>query len=150
MIIDNIANWERYKNIHPNIAKALQYIHEHKDDLTLENGTYTLSPDQVIVHVLDKQTQTRESAKMEIHQRFMDIHYIISGAERCGVAPLPEHIDYNSEADNGFWECRDTYSVVIGENEFYAVWPMEPHCPLCHADGQAKDIRKIICKVKVD
>ena len=53
----------------------------------------------------------------------MDIHYIICGAERCGIAPVAEEsdIDYNPETDNGFWECKDTYDVMINEGEFYAV-----------------------------
>lgn len=87
---------------------------------------------------------------MEIHKRFMDIHYIIKGAERCGIAELPPQVDYNEETDNGFYDCEDTGSVRIGEGEFYAVWPLEPHCPLCNAGEETETVRKIICKVKVD
>lgn len=63
------------------------------------------------------------------------------GADRSG---------YDAEKDNGFWDCVDDYSVLIREGEFYAVWPMEPHCPLCNAEEKTEAVRKIICKVKVD
>lgn len=149
MIVDNLVNLERYTGCHQNIAAALQYIAEHVNDPALEDGCYPIIPDEVIVHVLSKSTRPREEAQMEIHKRFMDIHYMIKGSEACGVAPLGEEIDYNPETDNGFWDCEDSYRVVIGEGEFYAVWPMEPHCPLCSVNG-VENVRKIICKVKVD
>ena len=152
MIIETINNRKRYQGVHPNIEKALAFIEEHKDDQELEDGVYTVVPDEVIVYVLSKESHARESAKMEIHKKFMDIHYMIDGAERCGIAPLPDisKIDYSDETDNGFWDCKDTYDVLIREGEFYAVWPMEPHCPLCNAEDKKKSVRKIICKVKVD
>ena len=150
MIVDHIKNHARYTGCHKNIAAALQYIAEHADDPALETGTHVLVPDEVIVHVIEKDSQLRSNVKMEIHKKFMDIHYIIEGAERCGIAPLAENVDYDAATDNGFWDCEDSGSVRIGPGEFYAVWPLEPHCPLCAADGTPAPVRKIICKVKVD
>ena len=152
MVVDSIKNIERYENIHPNISTALHFIAEHEEDPELEDGRYELIPDEVIVYVLSKESHYREEAEMEIHKKFMDIHYMICEAERCGIAPLPKEseIDYSDETDNGFWKCEDTYNVRIGKGEFYAVWPMEPHCPLCNAGEQKETVRKIICKVKVD
>lgn len=150
MIVDHIKNWKRYQGCGENIAAALRFIEERAQDPALTNGTYELVPGEVIVHVLDKESHARGDAKMEIHKKFMDIHYIITGAERCGVAPLPEEVAYDEATDNGFWDCADDYSVLIREGEFYAVWPMEPHCPLCNAGEKTEAVRKIICKVKVD
>ncbi|MBQ0000633.1 MAG: YhcH/YjgK/YiaL family protein [Clostridiales bacterium] len=152
MIIDQISNMSRYMSSHKNIATALQFIADHANDPELQDGTYPIVPDEVIVHVVTKDTHAREAAKMEIHKKFMDIHYIIRGAERCAVAVLPpmEEIDYSDETDNGFWDCEDTFNVRIGEGEFYAVWPLEPHCPLCNAGESEENVRKFIVKVKVD
>ena len=138
MIVDHIKNRGRYEHCHKNIAAALQFIAEHADDPELKDGSYPVIPDEVIVHVLTKETHGRDEAKMEIHKNFMDIHYIIKGAESCAVAPLaPEQdIAYDPNTDNAFWD--------------YAVWPMEPHCPLCNTAEEPETIRKIICKVKVD
>lgn len=152
MIIDHIKNRGRYLNSHRNIAAALEYIAKYAVDPGLKDGTYPVIPGEVTVHVVTKDTHARKEARMEIHKNFMDIHYILRGAERCMVAPLAEEsaIDYDPETDNGFWDCTDSYDVMIGEGEFYAVWPMEPHCPLCDVADGSKNIRKIICKVKVD
>lgn len=150
MIVDHIKNYTRYLGCHKNIAAALQFLTEKADDPALENGTYVLIPDEVIVHVIEKDLHRRADAKMEIHKKFMDIHYIIAGAERCGCASLGDAVDYDPKIDNGFWDCEDAYDVKIGPGEFDAVWPMEPHCPLCAADGEPAAVRKIICKVRVD
>lgn len=150
LIVDHINNYRRYLGCDKNIAAVLQFIVEKADDATLENGIYTLIPNEVIVHVLEKESHARTDTKMEIHKNFMDIHYIIKGAERCGIAPLAEQINYDEKTDNGFYPCEDTYDVLIREGEFYAVWPMEPHRPLCNAEDGEKTVRKIICKVKVD
>ncbi len=150
MIIDHIDNSSRYISGNKNIAAALEFIKKHASDPKLQDGQYQVIPGEVIVHVLTRETHDRKDAKMEIHKNFMDIHYMIKGSERCGVASLSEKIDYDPESDNGFWDCQDDYSIVIGEGEFYAVWPMEPHCPLCNTTEKIENIRKIICKVKID
>ena len=76
MIVDSIKNIERYENIHPNISTALHFIAEHEEDPELEDGRYELVPDEVIVYVLSKESHYREEAEMEIHKKFMDIHYM--------------------------------------------------------------------------
>ena len=135
-------NIERYENIHPNISTALILLQNMKKIQNLKMGDMNLFPDEVIVYVLSKESHYREEAEMEIHKKFMDIHYMICEAERCGIAPLPKEseIDYSDETDNGFWKCEDTYNVRIGKGEFYAVWPMEPHCPLCNAGEQKETV----------
>ncbi len=151
MITDKITNIRRYEGIDENIIKALKAIKEYSEKKELQDGTYEIVNDEIILHVITKETHKRSEAKMEIHKNFMDIHYMIKGQERCFVSALPseESIDYNPETDNGFWECEDTGSISIGEGEFYAVWPLEPHCPLCNVGEDSEMIRKFIVKVRV-
>ncbi|MDO5405824.1 MAG: YhcH/YjgK/YiaL family protein [Eubacteriales bacterium] len=150
MIVDHIKNYSRYTDCSGNIKKALEFLANEAQNPELEDGTYVLIPDEVIAHVITKDSHNRYDADMEIHKKFMDIHYIIEGGERCGVAPLAEDISYDENTDNGFYACDDTYDVVIQKGEFYAVWPMEPHCPLCNIGNQQQKVKKVICKVKID
>lgn len=151
MIIDHIQNAARYFGCNENIRAALQFLAENTDPDALQDGAHEIIPNEVIAHVITASTHSRTSADMEIHKEFMDIHYMIDGAERCGVAPLPtEDIPYDAEKDIGFYPCEDTYDVRIGPNEFYAVWPMEPHRPLCNAEADEAPVRKIVVKVKID
>lgn len=59
MIVDHIKNRSRYEHCHKNIAAALQFIAEHADDPELKDGSYPVIPDEVIVHVLTKETHGR-------------------------------------------------------------------------------------------
>ena len=149
MFADRLEHIGRYLNCHPNIAHALRFIQAHGQDEALADGKYVLIPNQVIAHVVSVNTRARETAQMEIHEQFMDIHYILRGEENCAFAPLDPSVQVDPKTDNGFWDCADTGSIRVQEGEFYAVWPREPHCPLI-STGKDAPIRKIICKVKID
>lgn len=150
MIKDNIKNNSRYNNCNTNIQKALSFIVEKAEDTALEDGKYVVAKDEVIAYVVTKETKDRQDMKMEIHKKFMDIHYILEGSERCSVSDLSQKIDYDEETDNGFYDIEDTGSILVEKGEFYAVWPMEPHCPLCNPRNKSEKVKKIICKVKVE
>lgn len=150
MIIDNIKNNSRYNSCHINIQKALSFIMEKAEDAALEDGKYVVVTDEVIAYVVSKETKNRQDMKMEIHKNFMDIHYILEGSERCCVSELSQNISYDEETDNGFYDIQDTGSILVQKGEFYAVWPMEPHCPLCNPKNKSEKVKKIICKVKVE
>ena len=149
MIVDSLKNISRYTASHPNIRTALEFAASHLGENAPADGTYVLIPDQVIIHVISKDTHPRETAQMELHEQFMDIHAMISGSEACCMGPVPATYNYDAKGDIAFWDCEDNGCVCIDEGEFYAVWPMEPHCPLCSVDG-TRPIRKMICKVRVD
>lgn len=154
MIYDQICKASRYANTNKNIKTALDFIMEHQNDEKLEDGRYELVPDEVIIHVLSKNTVPADEAEMEIHKKYMDIHYMIEGSERCGITPMTPELErmipYDPETDNGFFQCDNTFEVTVNPGEFYAVWPMEPHRPLCNAAGKSIPVRKMICKVNVD
>ncbi len=151
MIKDSISKIHRYDGIDSNIIKTLKLIKEYAYKQELQDGVYEVVKNEIIIHVITKETHKRSEAKMEIHKNFMDIHYMLEGREVCYVGDLPDKykVDYSEDTDNGFFDCMDTGKITIGDGEFYAVWPMEPHCPLCEDGESTKTVRKIIAKVRV-
>jgi biofilm protein TabA len=152
MIIDQIVNFERYKDIDINIKKALEFIYSHKDEEDMPDGKHEIIADEVIAFVISKDTVDEVIADMEIHKKFMDIHYMLQGKEKGCFVNLPEDIEsysYDDAADITFFKSQSVNSVVIDKGEFYAVWPYEPHKPLCNVDKESGFVKKIICKVKV-
>lgn len=154
MIFDQIKHASRYYETNNNIKIALEFIKKNALGDKLIDGKYELIPGEVTAFVLTKETVKQSEAKMEIHKKYMDIHYLINGCEVCGIAPIMDNpegvIPYDEQSDNGFFECENSFQVKADEGEFYAVWPMEPHRPLCNAYEESMPVRKIICKVKVD
>lgn len=152
MLFDHINHYTRYNNLNDNIKAALDFIYTHRIDETIEDGRYEIIPDQVIAYVVSKDTITISKAGMEIHKKFMDIHYMLKGQERCGMMPLPKDSDkasYDEEGDIAFFDQGDDSSILVHQGEFYAVWPYEPHRPLCSVEDKSEKVRKIICKVIV-
>lgn len=149
MVMDSLQHIDRYTAGSASIAAALHAMAEMAQKPDLADGTYTIIPDEVIVHVLTKQTRPVSEAQMEIHAHFMDIHCMLDGAERCGVAPLAENVVVDPQTDNGFYACENAYDVLIGEGEFYMVWPFEPHRPLCNSADTVDTVRKMIAKVRI-
>ncbi|SCP98272.1 YhcH/YjgK/YiaL family protein [Anaerobium acetethylicum] len=152
MIFDQIKNYARYTKTDENIKAALEFIDLHKDNKEILDGKYEIIPDQVTAYVVSKDTILAEDAEMEIHKKFMDIHYMLKGQESCGLTELSMDVQeaaYDDAGDISLFSAEDTNVVVVSEGEFYAVWPYEPHRPLCNVQGTSRKIRKIICKVKV-
>lgn len=149
MVTDHIRNCARYAPCDGNIKAALDFMKEKAGDRDLEDGTYVVVPDEVTAYVLSKESKAVSECQMEIHKKYMDIHFILEGAERCGFAPLQDDVAYDEETDNGFYQCDDTSEIVVREGEFYMVWPLEPHRPLCNVGTSPEQVRKIICKVRI-
>ncbi|MGB8455742.1 MAG: YhcH/YjgK/YiaL family protein [Anaerocolumna sp.] len=152
MILDQIVNFERYKGVDTNIKKALEFIYSHKDDADMPDGKYEIAADEVNAFVISKDTVDEITADMEIHKKFMDIHYMLKGKEKCCLVNPPEDIDeysYDDTADITFFKSQRSNYVVIDKGEFYAVWPFEPHKPLCNVNKESEFVKKIICKVKI-
>lgn len=149
MIYDTLENADRYSSCNPIIAEAFRYIREHKDGKDLADGKYVLIPDVLIANVISGNNRDRKDAMMEVHEKFMDIQYIIEGEEICTIAPLDPTVKMDPEGDIGFWACEDTGSILVRQGEFYIVWPKEPHCPMI-CNGESKPERKIVCKVRIN
>ncbi|MDW2799172.1 YhcH/YjgK/YiaL family protein [Clostridium boliviensis] len=153
MILDQIIHLNRYISADDGIKAALKFIYSHKDEAEMPDGKYEIIKDQVTAFVVSKDTVNQSSAEMEIHKKFMDIHYVLKGKEMCCLADLPQDIEscsYDEEADITFFPGKSTDSITIGRGDFYAVWPYEPHKPLCNPGEKSEFVKKIICKVKID
>ncbi len=150
MIIDQILHAGRYQHVDVNIAKALAFIYEHKDEQKSVDGIYEIIPNQIVAYIVTKETVLAEDAKMEIHKEHMDIHYLLEGSEICGFTKhFGKDSEYDAQNDIAFSNCIDETSIVVNQGEFYAVWPEEPHRPLVCTEGKPAKIRKIICKVSL-
>ena len=148
MIMDQILHAGRYQHVDGNIAKALAFIYEHRDDQNLPDGVYEIVPSQVLAYVVTKETVSAADAKMEIHEKKMDIHYVLEGSEVCGFTTnFGKNVEYDEQNDIAFSDCPDEISIVVHQGEFYAVWPEEAHRPLVCIDEIPAKVRKIICKV---
>src|SRR5882757_394750 len=86
MIIDTLANADKYKNTHPLFAKAFAYIKSQQLD-TLEPGKYPVEGTDIHASVSSKDGLKAADAKFEAHNNYIDIQVCISATEQMGWKP---------------------------------------------------------------
>ena len=127
---------------------ALEYI-ENTDLSELENGKHLIDGDNLFVNIVDSQMKTPEQARLEVHDKYIDIQVPLSGEERFGVKPRKDCTEpdgeFNAEKDILFYKDKDWTTVTVKVGEAITFDPDTAHAPLI---GEGT-IHKAIFKVKV-
>lgn len=136
-----------YKN-NPNYLKAEEFI--AKNDLNaLENGKHVIDGDDLYVNIVDSNMKTPQDARLEVHDKYIDIQIPLSKGESFGVKPRSEcktaDGEYNAEKDILFYKDKDWETVDVKAGEQIVFAPETAHAPLI---GEGT-IHKAIFKVKV-
>ena len=148
MIIDRIENSQRLVALHPAFEKVFTFLRT-RDLQALPVGRMDLDGDIVYLKVEEPQTRSREAARLERHERYIDIQLPLVGTESYGWTPLqtlpvPE-TPYHAEADCAFYQAPFSVLFSLEPGEFAIFFPEDAHAP-CIGEGY---LRKIVVKVKL-
>ena len=132
----------------PNYIKALEYI-KNTDLNALEAGKHFIDGDKLFVNINDSALKTPEQARLEVHDKYIDIQIPLSKDESFGVKPRSEcrepDGEFNTEKDILFYKDKDWKTVSVKAGEMIVFAPETAHAPLI---GEGS-IHKAIFKVKV-
>lgn len=145
MVIDNLKNLRDYVSLNPLFAKAFDYI-ESTDLKALEPGKIVLIENELIVNVSQIGPKTKEQAKLETHNEFIDIQVPLSDVEVMGYTQredLPE-AEYDDNVDMTLYEGAAADYITVKPGMFALFFPEDGHAPGITPTG----LRKIIVKVK--
>lgn len=145
MVIDNLKNLRDYVSLNPLFAKAFDYI-ESTDLKALEPGKIVLIENELIVNVSQIGPKTKEQAKLETHNEFIDIQVPLSDVEVMGYTQredLPE-AEYDANVDMTLYEGAAADYITVKPGMFALFFPEDGHAPGITPTG----LRKIIVKVK--
>lgn len=149
MVIGNINHSGRYEGLHPAFAKVFEYVKTH-NLLHAELGKITLEGDDVFIINSEPECLTKEAQVLEYHQKYLDIHILLTGKETIGWKNLSdckvEKQAFDVENDYGLYQDAPTTYVTLQPNEFAIVYPEDAHAPII---GEGK-IRKLVVKIKVN
>lgn len=146
MIVDHIANIEKYMELSPAFAAGLAFLAAHSGGIGEDRVDIT--PD---VYALRKHYDSRDEAdcKWEAHKEFIDVQYVASGRECMGWGPKSafREVEYK--------EAKD-FIHLDGEGEFFpltagmfmVLYPEDAHEPMVRL-GESCPIEKIILKIRV-
>lgn len=145
MVIDNLKNLRDYVSLNPLFAKAMDYI-ESTDLKALEPGKIVLVENELIVNVNQIGPKTKEEAKLETHNEYIDIQIPLTDVEVMGYtqrADLPE-VEYDADKDLSLYEGLSDDYITVKPGMFTLFFPSDGHAPGITPTG----LKKIIIKVK--
>lgn len=146
MIVDRLENLEKYISLNPLFIKAIDFL-KSQDLNMMEIGKTELTKD-LIINVTQTTSKTKEQAKLETHNKFIDIQIPLSGPEIMGYTAgkdcIPANSPYDVEKDITFFEGLAEAYITIKPGMFAIFFPQDGHAPGITPDG----VKKIIVKVK--
>ena len=128
MVVDTLENLEKYASLNPLFAQAIEFLKSH-DLQAMEIGKTELKGKDLLVNIAQTKPKTKEEAKLETHNEFIDIQIPLSGTEIMGYT-----------AAKGLAE---TY-IAVKPGMFAIFFPQDGHAPGITPDG----VKKVIVKVK--
>lgn len=157
MIHDSLGHSAaKYYGLHPLFQTAFEYIDGHLDEFAdpASNGRHAIQGDDIFVIVGDNQLKRAEDAKMEAHDKYIDLQVMISGTESFGwarrAACTEPKGEFNAESDIIFYNDLPTSTVTALPGEFVIFFPEDAHAPLIRPEGVNGGTRKAIVKIKAD
>lgn len=146
MVVDKLENLEKYVSLNPLFAQAVEFLKSTDLDAH-EIGKITLKEGDLMVNFSQTRPKTKEEAKLETHNQFIDIQIPLSGIEVMGYTPrtdLPEET-YNAEKDITFYKGLAKDYLTIAPGMFAIFFPQDGHAPGITPDG----VKKVIVKVRI-
>ena len=83
MVVDTLENLEKYASLNPLFAQAIEFLKSH-DLQAMEIGKTELKGKDLLVNIAQTKPKTKEEAKLETHNEFIDIQIPLSGTEIMG------------------------------------------------------------------
>ena len=142
-----MKNCAAYYALSPHIEKAFKLFAE-VDWTKAEAGKMELDGKEIFANVQERGLKTKEEAKLEVHDKYIDIQILISGSEEAfgwadrSTLTQPKEA-FNAEKDIQFFEDEPQTYYTMRPGQFTILLPEDAHAPLV---GEGT-IRKVILKV---
>ena len=117
-----------YLGIHPNLDEALRRI---TPEFLNSLGTQRVDifPGKVWCTKFTYETIPDSESFFEAHEKFLDIHLMLSGCERVEIASPGCLTQFDSQPENDFYAYHGegTHKLVLRPGDFLVVWPDDAH-----------------------
>lgn len=144
MIFDFFENIDLY-NIDETVKNFILNINSD-----IEAGRHKIS-DHAFVNI--DNYKTRNEIKLEAHRKYIDIQFLIYGAEKVyttDLAGLDTEVEYSEEKDIMFFKIpkKPLNQVFLNKGKFVVLYPDDVHSP-CMAIDAPQEVKKAIVKIEI-
>lgn len=148
MILDRLDSHLKYTRLHGRFNEAFQFL-LRADLASIDDGRHVVDGEHLYASVEHRTGREREGARLEVHRRYIDIQYTVSGVEVIGWRPLAEcrrwTEPFEPGRDVGFFAERPDTWLVVPEGHFALFHPDDAHAPL----GGTGPVHKVVMKIEV-
>ena len=146
--INSVEFMKQYESDKALWSKVFAFLNDNKL-ATMAPGKYPIDGDNAYAMVSAGPPKKLEEVKWESHKKYIDLHYVISGKVKIGVAPVSK-----ATVTEPYSETRDAanYNVdgkflTATPKEFFLFFPQDAHRPDIKVDG-ADSLKKLVIKIK--
>ncbi len=151
MIFDKLENLKIYENIKPYAEQIVSFIEQVRQKGIVE-GQYALDGNRLFAIVQSYETKDWIDGKMEAHEKYADLQYIVDGEERIYVDfsdELEIEEDRTPKEDIIFYKKKENYGYnILNRGKFGYYAPQDAHMP-CMKNEEKRAVRKIVFKIAV-
>ena len=135
------------------VLEGLRFLSE-TDLASVPAGRIDIDGDRIFANVQDGLTRAKDENRPESHRRYLDIQYVVSGAETIGFAPLakagPVTEDFAETSDLLFYDImNDEMPLVLSEGSYAVFYPWDVHRPGCAVSNPGEKVRKVVVKIRL-
>ncbi len=115
-------------------------------------GTYPIDGTEMFALVREYETLDTEDEELERHKKYIDLQYMVSGAELVGHAFLKNQApskEYDATDDFMLFAESPSFFTKMEAGTFMIFFPTDLHMPCLKAD-EAKKVKKVVIKIRVD
>jgi len=152
VIFDKLENWEYYYS-----GSVSERVFNFLRSLTpdSEEKKYNLQGDDIFAQVRRYNTCSPESAVLETHQKYVDIHMLLTGSESIECFSrdgLLVDTPYDELKDAEFYKhnCSSVVRVNLLPGFFVVLSPQDAHMPGLMIENSPAIVKKVVVKVKVN
>ena len=135
------------------IQKAIRFAAE-TDFEQMEDGRIVIDGDNMFANLFHLTAKAPEEVRPEMHKKYVDVQFWISGEEFCGVAPYEGGstcVEAREEEDLYFYNHAENETLLRAKKGCYAVFfPNDIHRPGIWIEERPIHYRKVVVKVSVE
>jgi len=148
MILDTLAETNRYVALHPLFGRAFDFLRNGSVE-KLPDGRHEIDGNALYVVVARKLGQPRDRAILEAHRKYVDIQCVVEGADSIGWKSTLEcrsvKKSYSPSDDCELYADPPTFWSTVEAGSFAIFFPADAHAPMV-SEGF---LHKVVVKVAI-
>ncbi|GAA4436486.1 YhcH/YjgK/YiaL family protein [Pontibacter saemangeumensis] len=149
MVLDSLQNARRYYSLHPLFTHAFRFLKE-TDLMKLSLGQQAIVGRDLFAIISEGSGIPEKDAKLEVHRKYIDIQYVISGTDHMGWKSLALCAEpsepYTAEREAAFFPDKTSNWFDVPAGYFTIFFPDDAHAAMVTEET----VRKVVLKIALE